>query len=238
MEQLRRGVGKPPTPTELTKLHRTNLKRLWSRSPWWPGQTIWLAPTLEERFAEDCRRAGFDPAQTPPVVLDTLRWVWRRAWLDRRDDPAWERALTAGRKRQVAIGTAPEGYRHVPPSLNPPDDPRIKQIHRRANAYELGAQTSPLMDRTTKCRQRKRLAQERRPSRRKLDLAAFITEHGETLNPAFRVCGLDPGDVDNPFGRQLASAWHAVNTEQKRLGDANYGPARKAWHRLLRQLQS
>jgi hypothetical protein len=87
LEQLRRGTGKPATPMELARLFRANAKNLWTRAPWWPALTIWLHPSLEATFAEDCRRAGLEPAETAPPVLDTLRWGWRRSVLDRDDDP-------------------------------------------------------------------------------------------------------------------------------------------------------
>jgi hypothetical protein len=87
MSELRTGKGKPATPAELARLHRANMKRIWERAPWWPGATIWLCPDLEAAFAEDCRRAGLDPAGTAPVILNTLRWCWRRSVLDRDDDP-------------------------------------------------------------------------------------------------------------------------------------------------------
>jgi hypothetical protein len=225
------------TPAESVRLFRANVKALWAKSPWQPLLTIWFSSDLETIFVEDCKRAGLVPAETAPLVLNTLRWCWRRSCLNHADDPAWQRALTAARKRQARVGAVPEGYAYVPPSREPPDDTRIKRVARRATAWE-PASINPVVDRSTKARQRRQKAQERRPSRRKIDLALFIAEHAEILNPAFWTCNLDPGDVDAPLGRQLALAWHAVITEQARLGDASYGPARKVWHRLLRELQS
>src|SRR4051794_11135043 len=67
LTELRTGKGKPPTPAELAKLHRANMKRIWERAPWWPGATIWLSPALEAAFIEDCRRAGLDLAEIAPV---------------------------------------------------------------------------------------------------------------------------------------------------------------------------
>lgn len=110
-------------------------------------------------------------------------------------------------------------------------------MHRRATAYELAAQTRPV-DRATKARQRQQKAQERRPSRRKFDQAAFIAEHWPILGPVFRSLRLEPADVDAPVGRQLLLAWRDVLDEQVRLGDETYGPARKRWQAPLRQLKS
>src|SRR4051794_9197609 len=45
--ELREGRGKPPTPAEAARLFRADLKRLWTRSPWHPAATIWLAQRLE-----------------------------------------------------------------------------------------------------------------------------------------------------------------------------------------------
>jgi hypothetical protein len=237
LKQLRHGTGKPATPTELTRLHRANLKRIWDRSPWWPASTIWLAPNLEAVFIEDVRRGGFDPAETAPVVLDILRWRWRRSLLDRGDGPAWQRALAAAGKRQARIGEPPESYASQLPPLAQPSDPRIKIILRRATGSELAAQTGTV-DRATKAQERRRRARERQSSRRKLDMAEFLAEHGEILNPAFKACGLAPGDTESSLARQLALAWRAVLDEQAKFGDQSYGPARKRWQKLLRDLQS
>jgi hypothetical protein len=236
LTELRTGKGKPPTPVELARLHRANMKRIWAHAPWWPGQTIWLSPAIEAAFVEDCRRAGLDFAATAPPVLNTLRWVWRRSVLDRADDQSWRCGLGAACKRQAKIGPAPEGYAYQPPLDTPPADVRIKQVHRRATAYELAAQTGPI-DRATKAKLRQQKAQERRPSRRKFDQVAFIAEHWPTLAPVFKSLQLQPDAVDLPIGGQLALAWHAVLDERARLGEATYGPARKRWQALLRSLK-
>jgi hypothetical protein len=236
MEQLRRGTGKPPTPTELTRLYRANAKALWTKSPWQPLLTIWLSPDLEAAFAEDCRRAGLDPAEIAPVVANTLRWCWRRSVLDREDDPGWQRALAAARKRQARIGLAPEGYSYQPPPGAGPQDPRIKQVHRRATAYELAAQTSPVnRDRSSKAKARRRRSPERRAPA-KFDAPAFLVQHWRTVfGPLFKRLRLGDADVDGPIGAQLAVAYHAVLAEQEQLDGAS-GPAIKHWVALLREL--
>jgi hypothetical protein len=235
--QLRKGTGKPPTPTELTRLYWANMKRIWDRAPWWPGQTIWFSSVLEADFIEDCRRAGLDPAVTAPVILNTLRWVWKRSVLDRNDDPGWQRALIAAKNRQARIGPAPEGYAYSPPPFTPPDDLRIKAVHRRATAFELASQTSPVgRDRTSKAKARRRRSRERLAPA-KFDTAAFIGEHwSSTFAPVFKSLRLEPTEIDGPIGHQLALAWRAVLDEQARLGGQSYGPARKRWQALLREL--
>jgi hypothetical protein len=236
LEQLRRGTGKPPTPAELTRLFRANAKALWAKSPWQPLLTLWLSPALEADFVEACRRGGLDQAEIAPVVSNTLRWVWKRSVLDRDDDEGWQRALAAVRKHQARIGEPPEGYEYSPPSAEPPDDPRIKQILRRATATELAAQTGPI-DRTTKAKARRRRSRERQAPA-KFDAPEFIGEHwASTFAPVFKSLRLEPDDIDGPIGHQLAVAWRAVLDEEAKLGDQSYGPARKRWHALLRELQ-
>jgi hypothetical protein len=236
MEQLRKGNGKPPTLAELTRLYRANMKRIWERAPWWPGATIWLGPDLEADFAEDCRRAGLDLAEIAPVVANTLRWAWRRSVLDRDDDAGWQRAVAAARKRQARIGPAPEGYGYQPPPEMPPDDPRIKGVHRRATAYELAQQTTPVgRDRGTKAKARRMRSRERLAPA-KFDTAAFIGEHWQTVfRPLFKRLRFDDTDVDGPVGARLALAYHAVLAEQERL-DGAYGSAARRWVALLREL--
>jgi hypothetical protein len=237
MEQLRRGTGKPPTPTELTRLYWANMRRIWGRAPWWPGQTIWLSPALEAVFTEDCRRGGINPAEIAPVVANNLRWDWRRSVLNWRDDAGWQRALASAKKHQARIGPMPEGYSYQPPPKTPPDDPKIKAVYRRATAYELAAQSSPIdRDRTSKAKARRRRSRERQPLAA-FDTAAFIAEHWALMfADVFKSLRLEPDEIDGPIGHQLALAWHAVLDEQSKLGDQSYGPARKRWQALLRQL--
>ena len=233
LKQLRRGTGKPPTPTELIKLFRADAKALWSKSPWQPLQTIWFSPTIEAAFIEDCRRAGFDPVEIAPGVLDTLCWSWRRSVLDRNDDAGWQRALIAARKHQARIGAIPEGYLYQPPSQTPPDDLRIKKITRRATAFELGPQT--YIDRTTKAKARRKLSRERSRERKppsSFDAVAFLALHWRDLAPIFTRHRLDP---DSPIATRIAAAYRFVLEEQKRL-DGAAGPAFKRWQQLLREL--
>ncbi len=212
------------------------MKRIWDRAPWWPGQTIWLAPHLEADFVEDCRRAGLDLEETAPVLTNTLRWRWRLSILDRRDDEGWRKAITAALKRQARIDPPLEGYIYQSPPATPPDDLRIKQVHRRATGYELAAQTGPV-DRSTKAKQRRQRSRERQAPA-KFDASAFLAQHWPTVfGSLFKSLHLDPNEVDSPIGHRLALAWHAVITEQVRLGYDTYGPARKAWHALLRELR-
>ncbi len=104
MEQLRKGTGKPQTPTESIRLFRADMKRLWDKSSWQPLLTIWCSPVLEAEFVEHCRRAGLDPTETAPVVLNNLRWCWRRSVLNHNDDPGWQRVLS--RRASARPGSA------------------------------------------------------------------------------------------------------------------------------------
>jgi hypothetical protein len=235
-EQLRTNTGRPATPAELVKLFRGEAKRVWTRAPWWPAMTIWFVPALEVRFIEDCRRAGLSPSTTAPFVLNTLRWAWRRSRLNYDDVLSWERALAAARKRQAKIGPPPDYYCYEPASDTPPDDVRIKQVHRRLNAAEL-AKTRPPVDRTSKSRARK--AHGRRfQAPASFDAAAFLTEHwSSTFGPLFEAHHLDPGEVDGELGRRMAVLWHAVLVDQARLGAGICGVAYERWMRLLRQIR-
>ena len=235
-EQLRTGKGRPATAAESARLYRANVKRLWSRSPWQPLQTIWLALALESGCIEDYRRGCFNPAEIAPVVLNNLRWAWRRSVLDRGDHPGWERALIAARRRQLKIGPAPADYRYQPPSPTPPTDVRIKRVHRHATGSELAAQTSPVdRDRTSKAKQRRKLARarsnERKPPRA-FDAVAFLSRHWrDKLEPIFTRHRLDP---DSPIATRIAVAYNALLEEQQR--DAAAGPAFKRWVDLLHEL--
>jgi hypothetical protein len=236
MEQLRKGIGKPPTPTELIRLYRTNMKRIWDRSAWWPGQTLWFCPAIEADFVEGCRRAGLDPTQTAPLVANTLRWGWKRTQLDRRDDPGWQRALAAARKRQAKIGPPAEDYVYTPPEDTPPTDPRIKAVFQRLNAFQL-AQTRPPVDRTTKAKARKAHSHRFRAPV-SFDWSAFLTAHwSATFGPLFAAHHLDPAEVDGELGRRLAVTWQNVLAEQVKLGDGACGAAYGHWMALLRQIR-
>ncbi len=231
LEQLRTGTGKPPTPAEMVKLFRANAKTLWAKSPWRPLLTIWLTPPIEAAFVEDCRRAGVDLAETAPVILNTLRWVWRRSVLDRGDDEGWQRAVIAAEEAPGADRRDARGLQLSPPPDEPPGDPRIKQVHRRATGYELAAQTGPV-DRSTKAKQRRQRSRQRQPPA-KFDAPAFLAQHWSTVfNPLFKQLRIDP---DDPIGARLAAAYHAVLDEQERLDGAS-GSAQRRWVELLREL--
>jgi len=234
LQQIRSGTGKPPTPLELAKLHRADTKSLWLRAPWLPLMTIWLAPNLEAGFTEDCRRAGLLPGETAPVVLNTLRWCWRRSVLNRDDDPGWHRAVAAARKHQAKIGPPPEDYVYHPPSAAPPADPRIKPIAGRASAAEMTTYTA-LVDRSTKAKARRQASRDRHPaSSSQFDPAAFISEHWVTMfGPLFKARKIDPAEVDGVLGQRLAHAWRAVLDARQQPGEA---AAYKRWRTLLRQL--
>ena len=234
MAQLRTSTGRPPTPAELAKLYRANAKNLWQRAPCMQMATIWLARPLETAFAEDRRRAALSLPETAPVCLDTLRWAWRRSVLNYSDDPGWQRALAAARKRQAKIGPPPEGYTYTPPADKPPTDPRIKavtqpDVHQRAKAQ-------PPIDRASKSKARKAHSHRfRAPA--SFDWHAFLAEQwSATFGPLFAAHHLDPDEVDGELGRRLAVTWHAVLDEQDLL-DGAAGAAYKNWLSLLRQIR-
>jgi hypothetical protein len=208
---------------------------LWNRSPWWPAATIWLAPGLEEVFTEDCRRAGLSLSATAPVVLNTLRWAWRRSLLNHGDQPGWQRALSAARKLQVKIGPPPDDFAHEAPLQTPPTDPRIKVVMRRVSVFE-PARTKPVVDRATKSKQRRqKLAAPKTPPG--FDWCAFFQRHWlDIFRPLWRAYRLDDQDVDGEVGRVLAIAYKDKLDEQS-AGDGSVGPASRHWHQLLRQLR-
>ncbi len=212
------------------------MKSLWLRAPWFPVMTIWLAPKLEVTFTEDCQRAGLSPSRTAPVCLDTLRWAWRRSMLNYNDDPGWQRALAAARKRQAKIGPPPEGYTYTPSVDTPPTDPRIKAVFQRLNAFQL-ARTRPPVDRTTKSKARKAHSHRfRAPA--SFDWSAFLAQHWLGIfGPLFKAHHLDPSEVDGELGRRLAVSWRAVLDEQAQLGEGVCGAAFENWMALLRQIQ-
>jgi hypothetical protein len=235
LTELRAGKGRlRATPTELTKLYRANMKSLWRRAPWFPAMTIWLAPKLEATFTEDCQRAGLSPCRTAPVCLDTLRWAWRRSLLNYHDDPGWQRAVTAARRRQAKIGEPPEDYSYIPPSDAPPGNPCIRAVFRRLNAMEL-AKTRPPVDRTTKTKaRRQRFAPLRTPPG--FDWQAFFQRHWlDVFRSIWRAHHLHDEDVDGELGRVLAATYKAKLDEQN-TGNGSVGPATERWHQLLRQL--
>jgi hypothetical protein len=235
LAELRAGKGRlRATPTELTRIFRADTKSMWSRAPWHPAMTIWLAPKLEATFTEDCRRAGLLPSRTAPVCLDTLRWAWRRSVLNYRDDPGWQRAVNAARKRMARIGEPPEDYSYTPPSDTPPGNPCIRAVFWRLNAMEL-AKTRPPVDRTTKAKARRhRLAPVRTPSG--FDWQQFFQQHWlDVFRSIWRTHHLDDADVDGELGRRMAIAYRDLLDEQD-AGSGAVGPASGRWHSLLRQL--
>jgi hypothetical protein len=207
---------------------------MWSRAPWRPGATIWFAPCLEAAFAEDCQRAGVSLSRTAPVVLNNLRWAWRRSCLNHDDPDGWHRAIVAGRRRQSRIGEPPADHHHEPPPPEPPADARIKLLTRRAHAFE-PSRTNPLVDRATraKARQPAPVVPETPPG---FDWRAFFQRHwADVFRPLWRAHRLDSDDVDGEVGRVLAIAWKDKLDEQDRTGGA-VGPADRRWARLLQQL--
>jgi hypothetical protein len=236
LAQLRAGTARPATLAELAKLFRANTKSLWERAPWYPTLTIWLAPRLEATFVEDCKRAGLSLSRTAPVCLDTLRWAWRRSVLNYNDDPGWQRALAAARKRQAKIGEPPDDYNYIPSSDTPPTDPHITVVFQRLNAFQL-AQTRPPVDRTTKSKARKAHSHRFRAPV-SFDWRAFLAEHWlGFFGPLFKTLHLDPSEVDGELGRRLAVSWRAVLDEQAQLGEGVCGVAFENWLALLRQIQ-
>jgi hypothetical protein len=213
------------------------MKRIWERAPWWPGATIWYSPPLEAVFVEDCRRAGLDLAVIAPVVGNTLRWVWKRSVLDRNDDPGWQRALIAARKRQTRIGPAPSGYSYQPPPVAPPDDLTVKRVIRRATGYELALQTTPVdRDRSSKAKARRRRSRERQAPVT-FDTAAFLSLHWrDVFGPLASQFRLDAADIDGPIGLRLAVAYRDVLDEREK-SDGAYGRAAKRWLELMRELR-
>jgi hypothetical protein len=154
--------------------------------------------------------------------------------LNYRDDPGWQRAVSAARKRQAKTGEPPGGYSYAPPSDTPPDNPCIKAVSRRLNAMEL-AKTRPPIDRTTKAKaRRQRFAPVRTPQG--FDWRQFFQHHWlDVFRSIWRTHHLDDADVDGELGRQMAIAYRDLLAEQD-VGDSSAGPASDRWHRLLRQL--
>lgn len=234
--QIAAGKGRPPSAAEIAKAFRAQLKALWDRNPWHPGQAIWFAPGLEARFVADCRPAGFDPELTAPVVLNNLRWAWWRSRLNHDDPPGWERSLAAGARRRAKIGLTPETYLYLPPPSDPPPDARIKTVHRRAACWE-PAGLKPPIDRTTRSQERhERQDQRDKPSPpANVDWHAVLYAHWRTVFlPLFKAHRLDLDQADGPTGQALATAYAAVLDEQAQFGDGSYGPAQRRWHALLR----
>jgi hypothetical protein len=216
-------------------LYRADLKRIWSRSPWWQGATIWLAPPLEAAFTEDCRRGGLDLSRTPPCIANTLRWCWRRSCLNHVDREGWQRALAATRKRPANAGPPPEGYTYQPPSPTPPTDTRIKIVLRKAAAFE-PACAKPMVDRTTRTRQhRQKLTGPRTPDG--FDWRAFFTHHWyDTFRLIWQTHRLSDEDVDGEVGRVVAVTYRDKLAEESANGGV-VGQASRRWHQLLRDLR-
>jgi hypothetical protein len=234
-KELRSGRGKPMTPAESVRLFRADQKALWLRVPWWPAQTLWLAPALEAAFVEDCRRASLNPARTAPSVLNALRWAWRLHCLNHDDAQGWLRSLAAARKRQIRIGEPPAAYVFQPPADTPPTDARVKVVRHRPTAYEPAA-TNPVIERTTRSKQRRqRHAPIKTPA--DFDWRAFLIEHWTTLfRQLFAAYRLDPRELDGEIGRRLAVTWRAILDERVQLGEGVCGAAYDRWIALLRQI--
>jgi hypothetical protein len=235
LTEIRAGKGKPPTLAESVRLFRANLKTLWTRSPWWPGATIWLAPRLEAVFAEDTRRAGLSLSRTAPCVSNTLRWCWRRSCLNHDDSEGWQRSLAAAKKRAAKIGEPPGGYVFDAPGVHPPADLRIKRVERRASAFE-AASANPVIDRATRTRQRQQVTTApRTPSN--FDWQMFLNHRWlDVFSSIWRAYRLSDEDFDGEVGRVLAIAYKNKLDEQEKRGGM-VGPASRRWHQLLGQLR-
>ena len=109
-------------------------------------------------------------------------------------------------------------------------------MHRRATAFELAAQTSPVdRDRTSKSKARRRRSRGRQAPA-KFDAPAFLAEHWQAVfGFLFKRLRLGEAELDGPIGARLAVAYHAVLVEQERL-DGAAGPAAKRWVALVREL--
>jgi hypothetical protein len=212
---------------ESIRLFRADLKTLWNKCPWWPAETIWFAPRIETDFTAGCRRAGLSLSETAPVVLNNLRWAWRRHELNHDDIPGWQRALATARKRQEKIGLPPNDYVHRPPDRTPPTDPRIKVVTRRAGAFEPAAR-NPVVDRATRSmRRRRKTSVPETP--RGFDWRQFLQDHWlDVFSSLWRSHGLDGGDVDGEIGRLLAVTYKTVLDSQP--------DAIRSWNELLRGL--
>ena len=130
----------------------------------------------------------------------------------------------------------PEGYVYSPPSAEPPGDPKIKAIYRRATATELAPQTSPVdRDRTSKSKARRQRSRERQAPA-KFDAAAFLAQHWQAVfGPLFKRLRLGDADIDGPIGARLASPI-TPSSPSKSGSMAASGPAAKRWVGLLREL--
>jgi hypothetical protein len=181
LDQIRTGKGRLPTRAESARLYRADLNTRWKRDPWWPGATIWLTPNLEADFAEDSHRAGLSLSRTSPLVLNTLRWCWRRSCLNHHDPEGWQRAVQHAKRKQQRIGDPPPSYAYTPPDTTPPWDQRIKVVTRAATAYE-PARKNPVLDRATRTKQR----------RQKAAMAASGTGPGPDATRPWRPCQLPP----------------------------------------------
>ena len=180
--------------------------------------TIWLSPGSKRISPKPVPAPAFPSLHSRRLSSNNLRWSWRRSILDRDDDPGWRRALAAARKRQATIGPPPEGYAHDAPPATAPRDPRIKQVLRRAAAWE-PARSNPVIDRATKAKiRRQRKARLKAPAT--FDWRGFLGEHWrETFGPLFKMRRLDEADADGEIGRRLALAWRAVLDERDQLGE-------------------
>jgi hypothetical protein len=224
LDQIRTGKRRP-TPAEAARLFRADWKARWQRNPWWPGATIWLAPNLEATFVEDIHRAGLSLSGTAPLVLNTLRWAWRRSRLNHQDPAGWQRAVQHAKRKQQRIGDPPPGYAYTPPNSAPPWDQRIKVVVRAATAYE-PARKNPVVDRATRTRQR----------RQKATMAAQGAGPGPDAAPPWRphqippiaptppVAGAAVRLNDEPWFRELLD--RAEQREREREAEPKHGRRR------------
>jgi hypothetical protein len=111
---LERQARRDATPEQAARAARrfaaNRMRRLWRRDPWVPGSTIDLGEA-EDAMRSALRAAGQPLRLIPPMVLDWLRWRWRRAFLDGRQEPRiWGAALRRTPERMSAAGPPPRGW--------------------------------------------------------------------------------------------------------------------------------
>jgi hypothetical protein len=228
LDEIRRGVGAPPTPLESERLFRADTKNAWTRNPWLPLATIWLEPRVEAEFIEDMRRAGMSPDTTAPCITNTLRWVWRRSLLNHADHEGWQRAIQSAKTKSSRIGLPPQDFQYTPSSAVPPDDPRIRVIVRKAAMHE-PARVNPVVDRTTKAKQRRNTTIKAPKAAKGFDWQAHLNEHWlDVFGPLQHAHKITDADMDGETGRILAIA-HKAMTDNKPGG-------LQQWHHMLLRL--
>jgi len=111
LERQARGDATPEQAARAARRFAANrMRRLWRRDPWVPGSTIDLGEA-EDAMRSALRAAGQPLRLIPPMVLDWLRWRWRRAFLDGRQEPRiWDAALRRTPERMSAAGPPPRGW--------------------------------------------------------------------------------------------------------------------------------